>query len=183
MAVKNALSKADLKVAARNRAGAYREAGLANTEMPVHPAEQSRVRVHVPPGRVPVPLAVDAVAASGRCGSVDGTRRPHRLARQAGGRFFPTTARNSPRTRSSPGRTSGASPGDIQPGKPVQNAFAESFTARLRDELVNETLFRSLGEAADRGLAARLQPPSPALEARLADAGRLRSVLDKRRRA
>ncbi len=35
----------------------------------------------------------------------------------------------------------------IQPGKPVQNAFAESFTARLRDELLNETLFRSLGEA------------------------------------
>ena len=32
----------------------------------------------------------------------------------------------------------------IQPGKPVQNAFAESFNARLRDELLNETLFRSL---------------------------------------
>ena len=64
MAVKNALSKADLKVAARNRAGAYREAGLANTETPVRPAEQSRVRVHVPPGRVPVPLGVDSVAAS-----------------------------------------------------------------------------------------------------------------------
>jgi putative transposase len=29
----------------------------------------------------------------------------------------------------------------------VQNAFAESFNARLRDELLNETLFRSLGEA------------------------------------
>ena len=37
MAVKNALSKADLKVAARNRAGAYREAGLANTETAVRP--------------------------------------------------------------------------------------------------------------------------------------------------
>lgn len=35
----------------------------------------------------------------------------------------------------------------IQPGKPVQNAFAESFNARLRDELLNETLFRSFGEA------------------------------------
>ena len=32
----------------------------------------------------------------------------------------------------------------IAPGKPVQNAFAESFIARLRDELLNETLFRSL---------------------------------------
>ena len=64
MAVKNALSKPDLKVAARNCAGAYREAGLANAEMPVRPAEQSRVRVHVPPGRVPVPLGVESVAAS-----------------------------------------------------------------------------------------------------------------------
>ena len=26
--------------------------------------------------------------------------------------------------------------------KPVQNAFAESFIGRLRDELLNETLFR-----------------------------------------
>lgn len=35
----------------------------------------------------------------------------------------------------------------IQPGKLVQNAFAESFNARLRDEMLNETLFRSPGEA------------------------------------
>jgi tetratricopeptide (TPR) repeat protein len=69
MAVKNALSKADLKVAARNRAGAYREAGLANTETPVRPGEQSRVRVHVPPGRVPVPLGVDAAAATDQWGT------------------------------------------------------------------------------------------------------------------
>ena len=32
----------------------------------------------------------------------------------------------------------------IAPCKPVQNAFAESFIVRLRDELLNETLFRSL---------------------------------------
>ena len=32
----------------------------------------------------------------------------------------------------------------IQPGKPVQNAFAASFNGRLRDELLNATLFRSL---------------------------------------
>jgi putative transposase len=32
----------------------------------------------------------------------------------------------------------------IAPGKPMQNAFAESFIGRLRDELLNETLFRSL---------------------------------------
>jgi putative transposase len=35
----------------------------------------------------------------------------------------------------------------IAPGKPVQNAFAESFIGRLRDELLNETLFRSLAHA------------------------------------
>lgn len=35
----------------------------------------------------------------------------------------------------------------IQPGKPVQNAFAESFNGRLRDELLNETLFRSIRHA------------------------------------
>ena len=76
MAVKNALSKADLKVAARNRAGAYREAGLANTETPVRPGEQSRVRVHVPPGRVAVPLGVDAVAASNQWGTTSSIEAP-----------------------------------------------------------------------------------------------------------
>jgi len=35
----------------------------------------------------------------------------------------------------------------IQPGKPQQNAFSESFNGRLRDELLNETLFRSLAHA------------------------------------
>ena len=35
----------------------------------------------------------------------------------------------------------------ITPGKPQQNAFIESFNGRLRDELLNETLFSSLGHA------------------------------------
>ncbi len=35
----------------------------------------------------------------------------------------------------------------IQPGKPQQNAFVESFIGRLRDECLNETLFSSLAEA------------------------------------
>lgn len=35
----------------------------------------------------------------------------------------------------------------IDPGKPVQNAFVESFNGRLRDEHLNETLFTSLAHA------------------------------------
>lgn len=35
----------------------------------------------------------------------------------------------------------------IAPGKPTQNAFIESFNDRVRDELLNETLFPSLGHA------------------------------------
>lgn len=35
----------------------------------------------------------------------------------------------------------------IDPGKPQQNAFVESFNGRLRDEFLNETLFGSLNRA------------------------------------
>jgi len=35
----------------------------------------------------------------------------------------------------------------IQPGKPMQNGFVESFNGRLRDECLNEHLFASLKEA------------------------------------
>jgi putative transposase len=35
----------------------------------------------------------------------------------------------------------------IAPGKPVQNAFVESFNGRLRDECLNEHAFASLAEA------------------------------------
>ena len=34
----------------------------------------------------------------------------------------------------------------IAPGKPMQNAFIESFNGQLRDELLNETLFTSLAQ-------------------------------------
>ena len=35
----------------------------------------------------------------------------------------------------------------IQPGKPIQNAFIESFNSRLRDECLNEELFHDLADA------------------------------------
>jgi putative transposase len=35
----------------------------------------------------------------------------------------------------------------IAPGKPMQNGFVESFNGRLRDELLNETLFSSIAYA------------------------------------
>jgi transposase InsO family protein len=35
----------------------------------------------------------------------------------------------------------------IAPGKPMQNGFVESFNGRMRDELLNETLFRGLDHA------------------------------------
>jgi putative transposase len=35
----------------------------------------------------------------------------------------------------------------IAPGKPVQNAFVESFNSRLRDECLNEHIFLTLAEA------------------------------------
>ena len=35
----------------------------------------------------------------------------------------------------------------IAPGRPMQNGFCESFNGRMRDELLNETLFLSLAHA------------------------------------
>jgi hypothetical protein len=35
----------------------------------------------------------------------------------------------------------------IAPGKPMQNGYVESFNGRMRDELLNETLFLSLPHA------------------------------------
>jgi putative transposase len=35
----------------------------------------------------------------------------------------------------------------IAPGKPTQNAFAESFQGRMRDECLNEHLFFSMNHA------------------------------------
>jgi len=35
----------------------------------------------------------------------------------------------------------------IEPGKPIQNAFIESFNSRLREECLNEHVFTSLDDA------------------------------------
>ena len=35
----------------------------------------------------------------------------------------------------------------IEPGKPTQNAFIESFDSRVREEFFNANIFRSLAEA------------------------------------
>lgn len=40
----------------------------------------------------------------------------------------------------------GVQPHHIAPGKPVQNAFIESFNGRLRDECLNEHDFKSIVE-------------------------------------
>jgi putative transposase len=56
----------------------------------------------------------------------------------------------------------------IQPGKPTQNAFIESFNGRFRDECLNDHWFTSLPQARTlgRGVSARLQrePPHSALK-------------------
>lgn len=38
----------------------------------------------------------------------------------------------------------------IDPGKPVQNAFRESFNGRFRDECLNQQLFHDLGDAQEK---------------------------------
>jgi len=35
----------------------------------------------------------------------------------------------------------------IAPGKPMQNGFVESFNGRMRNELLNETMFRDMAQA------------------------------------
>src|SRR2546426_6275582 len=54
----------------------------------------------------------------------------------------------------------------IEPGKPVQNAFVESFNGRLRDECLNEHWFLTLADARRliedwRGGYNRSRPPRP----------------------
>ena len=64
----------------------------------------------------------------------------------------------------------------IAPGKPTQNGFVESFNGRMRDELLNETLFMSIAHAREAGrrLGRRLQHRATAFVARLRHTGRIR---------
>ena len=47
----------------------------------------------------------------------------------------------------------------IRPGKPIENAYVESFNGKFRDECLNEHWFVSLADAkaVDRSVARRLQ--------------------------
>lgn len=54
------------------------------------------------------------------------------------------------------------------PGKPTQNAFVESFNGRMRDELLNETLFMSMEHVREKiAVWADVQHRAPALLARI----------------
>ena len=64
----------------------------------------------------------------------------------------------------------------IAPGKPMQNAFIESFNGRLRDELLNETSVHVTCPGPRRAwmLAGRLQRRKTTLATRMEDAVRVR---------
>jgi putative transposase len=49
----------------------------------------------------------------------------------------------------------------IAPGKPVQNAFIESFNGRLRDKCLNEHVFRSLSQARGKHGGSITTPSDP----------------------
>ena len=63
----------------------------------------------------------------------------------------------------------------IRPGKPVENAFIESFNGRLRDECLNVHQFTSIDDAQgeDRSVARRLQSAPTAQLARTPDTERV----------
>ena len=67
----------------------------------------------------------------------------------------------------------------IAPGKPMQNGFCESFNGRMRDELLNETLFLGLDHAREKiaTWVTDLQPHAPAFGARLSNPGGLAANL------
>lgn len=61
-------------------------------------------------------------------------------------RWFSTTSPKCAVSRCCAGAGRGVRLHFIEPGKPIQNAFIESFNGRLRAECLNENDFRSLGD-------------------------------------
>ena len=63
----------------------------------------------------------------------------------------------------------------IEPGKPIENAYIESFNARFRDECLNENWFIDLADARQKieDMEAGLQPAASAQLVGLPDAGRV----------
>ena len=82
-----------------------------------------------------------------RCPRGAGTRCDHRRARQAASIVSDNGSELTSTAMLRWQQETGVAWHYIQPGKPIQNAFVELFNGRLRDELLNETLFRSLGHA------------------------------------
>ena len=68
----------------------------------------------------------------------------------------------------------------IDPGKPTQNGFVESFNGSFRDECLNETLFSSLTDARipNHGMEGGLQPKQTAFVAGQSYAQRVRLEID-----
>ena len=52
-----------------------------------------------------------------------------------------TTDPSLPAARWTPGRTRGVTLRFIRPGKPIENAYVESFNGKFRDECLNEHWF------------------------------------------
>jgi len=67
----------------------------------------------------------------------------------------------------------------IQPGKPTQNDFIESFNGRFRDECLNEHWFSDVRNY--KRMAAGLQRMQASFFAELSDTFRVRSEMAKRR--
>ena len=63
------------------------------------------------------------------------------------GRSRWTTGPSSSRGRSKTGPIAGVQLDFIRPGKPIENAFIESFNGRLRDECLNVHQFVSIADA------------------------------------